>query len=64
MEEDLCDQLFNHSEKRLARVLLKLAPLSEPDLVLDDKSPDMADPTFGSALYRRYGLKPYWEDAA
>ncbi|HXR97342.1 MAG TPA: Crp/Fnr family transcriptional regulator [Terriglobales bacterium] len=24
-EEDLCDQLFNHSEKRLARVLLKLA---------------------------------------
>ena len=25
LEEDLCDQLFNHSEKRLARVLLKLA---------------------------------------
>ena len=24
LEEDLCDQLFNHSEKRLARVLLKL----------------------------------------
>lgn len=24
-EEDLCDQLFNHSEKRLARALLKLA---------------------------------------
>src|SRR5439155_25268423 len=22
LEEDLCDQLFNHSEKRLARVLL------------------------------------------
>jgi len=25
LEEDLCDQLFNHSEKRLARVLLKLS---------------------------------------
>ena len=25
LEEDLCDQLFNHSEKRLARVLLKMA---------------------------------------
>ena len=29
LEEDLCDQLFNHSEKRLARVLLKLARLRE-----------------------------------
>src|SRR5688572_27136740 len=26
-EKELCDQLFNHSEKRLARVLLKLARL-------------------------------------
>ena len=33
LEEDLCDQLFNHSEKRLARVLLKLARLRETDLV-------------------------------
>src|SRR5437879_6432907 len=29
LEEDLCDQLFNHSEKRLARVLLKLARFPE-----------------------------------
>ena len=29
LEEDLCDQLFNHSEKRLARVLLKLARLRQ-----------------------------------
>ena len=29
-----------------------------------DKWPNMADPTFGSTLYRHYGLKPYWEDAA
>jgi CRP/FNR family cyclic AMP-dependent transcriptional regulator len=27
LEEDLCDQLFNHSEKRLGRVLLKLSRL-------------------------------------
>jgi hypothetical protein len=29
LEEDLCDQLFNQSEKRLARVLLKLARLRD-----------------------------------
>jgi sporulation protein YlmC with PRC-barrel domain len=29
-----------------------------------DNWPDMADPTFGSNLYRHYGYKPYWEDAA
>ena len=31
LEEDLCDQLFNQSEKRLARVLLKLARLHDDD---------------------------------
>ena len=35
LEEDLCDQLFNQSEKRLARVLLKLARLREYDGVSD-----------------------------
>ena len=39
LEEDLCDQLFNHSEKRLARVLLKLARLREHDAVPDAKMP-------------------------
>jgi sporulation protein YlmC with PRC-barrel domain len=29
-----------------------------------DKWPNMADPTFGSTLYRHYGFKPYWESAA
>jgi sporulation protein YlmC with PRC-barrel domain len=29
-----------------------------------DNWPNMADPTFGSTLYRHYGFKPYWEDAA
>jgi CRP/FNR family cyclic AMP-dependent transcriptional regulator len=35
LEEDLCDQLFNHSEKRLARILLKLARLREYERVPD-----------------------------
>ncbi|PYS55449.1 MAG: Crp/Fnr family transcriptional regulator [Acidobacteria bacterium] len=39
LEEDLCDQLFNHSEKRLARVLLKLARLREHDVAPDAKIP-------------------------
>ena len=39
LEEDLCDQLFNHSEKRLARVLLKLARLREHDVLPDAKIP-------------------------
>jgi len=29
-----------------------------------DNWPNMADPTFGSTLYRQFGFKPYWEDAA
>jgi CRP/FNR family transcriptional regulator, cyclic AMP receptor protein len=35
LEEDLCDQLFNHSEKRLARVLLKLARRRERESAPD-----------------------------
>ena len=26
--------------------------------------PDMADPTFGSSIYKHYGYRPYWEDVA
>jgi CRP/FNR family cyclic AMP-dependent transcriptional regulator len=37
LEEDLCDQLFNQSEKRLARVLLKLARLRDQDALPDSK---------------------------
>jgi sporulation protein YlmC with PRC-barrel domain len=29
-----------------------------------DNWPNMADATFGSNLYRHYGFKPYWEEAA
>jgi len=42
LEEDLCDQLFNHSEKRLARVLLKLARFGEHDTMPSAKMPRMS----------------------
>jgi sporulation protein YlmC with PRC-barrel domain len=29
-----------------------------------DNWPNMADPSFGATLYRHYGFKPYWENAA
>jgi sporulation protein YlmC with PRC-barrel domain len=29
-----------------------------------DNWPDMADPTFGTRIYKHYGYKPYWEDVA
>ena len=41
LEEDLCDQLFNHSEKRLARVLLKLAHMGECGGAPDSAIPPM-----------------------
>jgi CRP/FNR family cyclic AMP-dependent transcriptional regulator len=37
LEEDLCDQLFNDSEKRLARVLLKLARLRDREELPEGK---------------------------
>src|SRR5688572_798954 len=42
LEEDLCDQLFNHSEKRLARVLLKLARLREHEVPSDATIPTLS----------------------
>lgn len=41
-EEDLCDQLFNHSEKRLARILLKLSrfgadPIDPNGMIINPK---------------------------
>jgi CRP/FNR family transcriptional regulator, cyclic AMP receptor protein len=50
LEEDLCDQLFNHSEKRLARVLLKLARLREHDLVLDASVPVLSHETLAEMV--------------
>jgi len=50
LEEDLCDQLFNHSEKRLARVLLKLARLREPDVVPDASVPVLSHETLAEMV--------------
>jgi CRP/FNR family cyclic AMP-dependent transcriptional regulator len=50
IEEDLCDQLFNHSEKRLARVLLKLARLCERDVLPDAKIPTLSHETLAEMV--------------
>ena len=50
LEEDLCDQLFNHSEKRLARVLLKLSRLRQHDLLPDAKIPDLSHETLAEMV--------------
>ena len=50
LEEDLCDQLFNHSEKRLARVLLKLARFREHDLFLDAGVPMLSHETLAEMV--------------
>ena len=39
LEEDPCDQLFNHSENRLASVLLKLVLLHEHNVAPDATIP-------------------------
>ena len=38
LEQDICDQFFNHSEKRLARILLKLAAGTRPQKLRDTGS--------------------------
>ena len=50
LEEDLCDQLFNHSEKRLARVLLKLARLREHDVAPDASVPVLSHETLAEMV--------------
>jgi CRP-like cAMP-binding protein len=50
LEEDLCDQLFNHSEKRLARVLLKLARLRAHDVVADASVPILSHETLAEMV--------------
>jgi CRP/FNR family transcriptional regulator, cyclic AMP receptor protein len=50
LEEDLCDQLFNHSEKRLARLLLKLARLSEYQVVPDAAVPALSHETLAEMV--------------
>jgi CRP-like cAMP-binding protein len=50
LEEDLCDQLFNHSEKRLARVLLKLARLRRHDAMPDAGIPLLSHETLAEMV--------------
>jgi len=50
LEEDLCDQLFNHSEKRLARVLLKLARLGQDDTMAAANMPPMSHETLAEMV--------------
>jgi CRP-like cAMP-binding protein len=50
LEEDLCDQLFNHSEKRLARVLLKLARFGHAETIPEAKMPRVSHETLAEMV--------------
>jgi len=50
LEEDLCDQLFNHSEKRLARVLLKLARFGQDDMMPETRMPRVSHETLAEMV--------------
>src|SRR6266702_448755 len=50
LEEDLCDQLFHHSEKRLARVLLKLARLRDHNILPDAEIPTLSHETLAEMV--------------
>jgi len=72
LEEDLCDQLFNQSEKRLARALLKLSRLGKHDVTPDVTMPRVSHETLAEMIgttrprvthfmnkFRRLGLIEY-----
>ena len=72
LEADLSDQLFNHSEKRLARVLLKLSRMHNDDPAHDKQIPAMSHETLAEMVgttrarithfmnkFRRMGLIDY-----
>src|SRR3954470_10371103 len=50
LEEDLCDQIFNDSELRLARVLLKLSRLRERDSMPNARIPDFSHETLAEMV--------------
>ena len=50
LEEDLCDQLFNYGEKRLARVLLKLARLGEHEVMANPTIPTLSHETLAEMV--------------
>ena len=72
LEEDLCDQLFNHTERRLACALLKLSRLGQHDKLPDAKLPKFTQKTLAEIVgttrskvnffmnkFRRLGLIDY-----
>jgi CRP-like cAMP-binding protein len=50
LEEDLCDRIFNYSEKRLARVLLKLSRFGPHDRLPNIKGPRMNQETLAEIV--------------
>src|SRR6185503_1627559 len=50
LEEDLCDQIFNDSEKRLARVLLKLSRVGQRDTTANVTLPRMNQGTLAEIV--------------
>ena len=50
INEDLCDQLFNQNEKRLARALLKLARSKDQDIYRDAQIPALSHETLAEMI--------------
>jgi CRP/FNR family transcriptional regulator, cyclic AMP receptor protein len=76
LEEDLCDQLFNHGEKRLARALLKLARFGQADAMPEATMPRISHETLAEMVgttrarvthfmnkFRTLGLIDYDQDS-
>ena len=72
VEEDICNQLFNDAEKRLAHILLKLNRYGRADSLPDVKLPQISHETLASLVgatrsqilhfldkFRRLGLIDY-----
>lgn len=72
LKEDLCDQFFNHSERRLARVLLKIAELNRHGSVREVTVPRVNHETLAEMVgttrsritrfmnqFRKHGLIDY-----
>ena len=75
LQEDICDQVFNHCEKRLARVLLKLARFGQHEMMAEAKTPRVSHETLAEMVgttrsrvtqfmnkFRRLGLIDYDEE--
>ena len=50
MEQDICDQLFNHGESRLARVLLKLSRYGQHDFLPDARLSQLSHQTLADLV--------------